>query len=123
MLPRRIVFLGDSITDGHTYPALIEQGLKAASRRPPVCVNAGIGGDTAAGMLARLQRDVLVHEPDLCTLHVGANDVLRGVTLADYERDVTAIASQLQAAKVPLLILTCCPMGPKQAAAHAKLDE
>ena len=49
--PARIVFLGDSITDGHTLPLLLRQALGAGA---PACINAGVAGDTAAGMRAQL---------------------------------------------------------------------
>lgn len=57
--PKRIVALGDSITDGHTYPMLIVQALREAGRPVPIIVNAGAGGDTAEKMLNRLDDDVL----------------------------------------------------------------
>jgi hypothetical protein len=57
--PQRIVFLGDSITDGNTLVELVHQALADAGETPPVCINADVGGDTAAQMLKRLDRDVL----------------------------------------------------------------
>jgi hypothetical protein len=56
--PERLVFLGDSITDGHTLPLLVRQSL---GDRAPVCINAGQAGDTAAGMRKRLERDVFLN--------------------------------------------------------------
>src|SRR5438876_5404938 len=82
---QRIVFLGDSITDGHTYPLLLRQALAEAGKPVPVCINAGVAGDTAKGMRQRLERDVLGHLPTLVSLSVGINDILRGVKSADYE--------------------------------------
>lgn len=35
---QRIVFVGDSITDGHTYPQLVRQALAEAGRPVPVCL-------------------------------------------------------------------------------------
>src|SRR6266550_5310454 len=67
----RIVFLGDSITDGDTYPQLVRQALAEAGKNVPICINAGIGGDTAAGMLKRLDRDVFSRKPTLVTLSAG----------------------------------------------------
>lgn len=116
---QRIVFLGDSITDGNSYPLLIRQALAEAGRPVPVCVNAGIGGDTAAGMLKRLDRDVFPRRPSLVTLSAGINDVLHKVPDADYERDVTAIAERMKSAKVPLVILTTSILGPK----HTEADQ
>jgi len=117
----RIVFLGDSITDGFTYPLLLRQALAEAGRTPPVAINAGIAGDTAEGMVARLERDVLPHRPTLVSLSVGINDILRGVTQEDYERRVTAIAARMELARVPMLIMTTTPLGKKHAEADARL--
>jgi lysophospholipase L1-like esterase len=121
--PPRIVFLGDSITDGNTYPLWVRRALAEAGKPVPVCINAGVAGDTAAGMRQRLQRDALPHRPTLVTLSAGINDVLREVKPDDYEADVTAIAEALQARKVPLLILTTTILGPKHAEADKRLDD
>lgn len=113
----RIVFLGDSITDGNTYPALVRQALAEAGKPVPVCINAaGIGGDTAKGMRKRLERDVLIHHPNLVTLSAGINDVLHRVKPADYEADVAAIAERLHREKIPLVILTTSILGQLRAA-------
>jgi lysophospholipase L1-like esterase len=119
--PQRIVFLGDSITDGNTYPLLVRQALAEAGRPVPVCVNAGVAGDTPAGMRKRLERDVLVHRPTLVTLSAGINDVLHKVKPDDYEKDVRAIAGQLRDRKVSLLILTTTVLGPKHEEADRAL--
>jgi lysophospholipase L1-like esterase len=119
----RIVFLGDSITDGHTYPLLVRQALADAGRPVPVCINAAVAGDTAHGMRQRLERDVLPHRPTLVTLSAGINDVLQKVAPAAYEADVTAIAERLKAEKVALLMLTTTILGPKYAEADKRLDE
>jgi acyl-CoA thioesterase-1 len=121
--PERIVFLGDSITDGHTYPLLIQQALREAGRTVPVAINAGVGGDTAKAMRVRLERDVLPHRPTLVTLSVGINDTLRSVAPADYRADVTAIADRLQAEKIPLMILTTSVLGAKHTNAVARLAD
>lgn len=107
---QKIVFLGDSITDGHTYPQLIAQALKEARLQVPTIVNAGIGGDTAAGMLKRLDRDVFIHKPDIMTLSAGINDSGR-VSPADFERDVTAIADRVTQANIKLIVLTTSIQG------------
>jgi len=114
--PERLVFLGDSITDGHTLPLLVKAALEA-----PVCINAGVAGDTAAGMKNRLERDVLPRRPTRVLLSVGINDVLRGVSAADYEADVVAISERLKRDGIPLLILTPTILGPKHAEAERSL--
>lgn len=120
---QRVVFLGDSITDGFSYPLLVRQALEAAGRAPPVMVCAGIGGDTAAGMEKRLDRDVFVHQPTLVSLSAGVNDVLRKVSPAEYGESVRNIAAQLKARDVPLLVLTTSVLGPKAGDADRRLDE
>ncbi len=121
--PERIVFLGDSITDGFTYPLLIQQALRDAGQSVPVCIGAGVGGDTAQQMRRRLECDVLRHRPTRVTLSVGVNDVLRKVPLAEFEADVRAIAEQLGERKIPLIILTTSVLGPKHAEADRQLDD
>jgi lysophospholipase L1-like esterase len=102
---------------------LVRQAVAEAGRPAPVCINAGIGGDTAAGMRKRIERDVLVHRPTLMSLSVGINDILRGVKPADYEADVTAIAEQLKADHIPMLILTTSILGPKTGDADKRLAD
>jgi lysophospholipase L1-like esterase len=119
----RIVFIGDSITDGNTYPLLIRQAFADAGKPVPVCINAGVAGDTAAGVRKRLERDVLVHKPTLVTLSIGVNDGLRKVKPEDYEADVAAILDRLKAEKVPVLLLTTTVLGPKHADAEKRLEE
>ncbi|HET6249905.1 MAG TPA: GDSL-type esterase/lipase family protein [Tepidisphaeraceae bacterium] len=119
----RTVFLGDSITDGNTYPQLVRDAFAQAKLPKMIAINAGIGGDTAAGMLARLDRDVLVHQPTLVTFSAGANDALHGVTPEAYERDVRAIVRRMKKEKVTLILLTPNVLGPKQQAkGRANLD-
>ena len=113
-VPDRIVFLGDSITDGFTYPLLVRQALAEAGRPVPTVINAGIGGDTAEGMAGRLERDVLVHRPDLVTLSVGINDVLRGVPLETYTTRVRAILERLRDEGVPVLVMTTSVLGKQK---------
>lgn len=123
MTATRIVFLGDSITDGHTYPLLVQQAFREAGQPVPLAINAGIGGDTAKGMRARLDRDVLSRQPTLVTLSAGINDSLHDVPLTNYAADVTAIADRLAAEKIPLLILTTSVLGPTKTNAMARLAE
>jgi len=120
---KRIVVLGDSLTDGHTYPALVRQALLDAGYEAPLFINAGIAGDTAAGMLARLERDVLAYRPTLVTLLAGTNDVNLGFTFEDYRANVTAIAERLHQEGIPLLVFTTCIIEPDANGRDEKLEE
>lgn len=119
----RIVFMGDSITDGNTMPLLVRQSVEASGRPVPVIINAGISGDMAKDMRLRVERDLLSRQPTLVALSVGINDVVRGVSNADYERDVRNIAEQLKVKNVPLMILTTTVLGPKNAEFDKRLFE
>src|SRR6185503_19325139 len=71
-----VVFLGDSITAARTYGKTIENyTLLRYPDRKVHFVNAGWGGDTAAGGLKRLQRDVFDHGATLVTVAYGINDI------------------------------------------------
>ena len=85
----RYVALGDSVTAGWlehgvldsdaAYPALFRQRLASLFPRAMVSVlNAGLGGENVAGALARLDRDILRHDPHLVTICLGLNDARTG---------------------------------------------
>jgi lysophospholipase L1-like esterase len=70
----RVVFYGDSITDGEWYPTLMETFV--LTRYPNwrnEFFNRGQGGDNA-GNLKRFQRDVVDLKPDVLTFMMGYND-------------------------------------------------
>ncbi len=83
--PVKIVALGSSSTYGAgassraaSYPSRLADEL--ALRLPGheiTVVNRGVGGDEAADMLARLDRDVVAEKPDLVLWQVGTNSLLR----------------------------------------------
>lgn len=80
-----IVTIGSSSTSGvgasdrtHSYPARLENELhrRWPGQRVRV-INKGTGGDEAPQMLARFERDVLSHNPDLVIWQAGTNMMLR----------------------------------------------
>ena len=83
--PVTIVCLGDSVTGVyyHTggrraYPEMLELAIRKAVPQAQVkVINAGISGHTTTEGLARLDRDVLRHKPDLVTISFGLNDMTR----------------------------------------------
>src|SRR4029077_5699237 len=79
-----VVVPGDSLTAARTYGKIIENyTLLRYPDRKVRFVNAGAGGDTAAGGLARLERDVLVHKPTVVTVAYGINDIGWGTKVDD----------------------------------------
>lgn len=74
----RVVFLGDSLTEGvEGAPYLRVLAARAAADarlRGVELINAGVGGDTARNMLARVERDVVARRPDAVLVLAGSND-------------------------------------------------
>jgi acyl-CoA thioesterase-1 len=71
------------------FPALIEARLKHEGR-PWKVVNAGVSGDTTAGGAARLDW-AYKQKVDVLFLCLGANDGLRGIPVAETERNLRTI--------------------------------
>ncbi len=117
---QKIAFLGDSITaagarDGG-YCRLVIEGLKKEGIEV-TGVFAGISGHKSNQMLGRLDKDVLVHEPDVMTLSCGVNDVwhgAKGVALPDYKKNITAIVDKAQGAGIKVVMLTSTMIKEKQ---------
>lgn len=109
--PQRMVLLGDSITDGHSYPLMVRQALDDAGKIPPRIFNAGVGGDTASGMSTRQQRDGLVWKPDCVFLNAGSIDAQLGVTLEEYSRAISEIVDWLRHEKITLVLPTTAIYG------------
>jgi len=93
---RLVVFLGDSITRGHTlppeqaFPHLVGQALGVPVR------NAGVNGDTTAGALARLEPDVLAWRPRVVVVELGANDFFRRRPVAETLGNLEAIVRRIR---------------------------
>lgn len=79
-----VVFLGDSITAARSYGKMIENyTLLRFPQRKVRFINSGIGGDTAAGGLKRIERDVFAHKPTVLIVAFGTNDIGWGVYADD----------------------------------------
>ncbi|HZJ14454.1 MAG TPA: GDSL-type esterase/lipase family protein, partial [Chthoniobacteraceae bacterium] len=79
-----VVFLGDSITAARQYDRVVENyTLLRYPRRTVHFVNAGKGGDTMAGGLARLDRDVFDRGATALFVAFGFNDIGWGVHADD----------------------------------------
>jgi lysophospholipase L1-like esterase len=111
--PVTVVCIGDSITGVyyHTggrraYPEMLEIALKRAYPKARVrVINAGISGDTLPGGLARLDRDVLAHRPQLVTIMFGLNDLTR-FPRADFKKNLAAMSKRCRAAGAEVLLCT-----------------
>lgn len=97
-----ILFLGDSLTagygldEGESFPSLLAARFTQENLTHVKVVNAGVSGSTSASGLSRLQWYIR-SEPDLVVLSLGANDGLRGVAVAEMERNLRATIEFAQA--------------------------
>lgn len=107
---KRLGFLGDSITDGHTLILLVEQSLQAAGIEPPICTNMAVCGNRADNMLKRWDRDVLPLMPDACLLSVGVNDANNAVSPSTYQQQVTQLLDRFDDAGIEVILLTPTPI-------------
>ena len=104
----RIVVLGDSLSAGlglletESYPALLQQKLDADGYDWEI-VNAGISGDTSAAGLQRLDW-ALDGDVRVLVLELGANDGLRGLSIAEMKRNLAQIVERAQARHIAVLL-------------------
>jgi lysophospholipase L1-like esterase len=128
---RRAVLLGDSITNYNTdtgsafntyhgprgyftwlqvlmgFPFHYEVGNDGATNVKGD--NAGIGGDTTAGMLARLDASVLSRKPDVVFFLGGTNDIRAAVSLATIIANMEQIFTRILDAGAILVVLPIMP--------------
>jgi len=108
----RVVCLGDSITDGCTYPQILTQALKEAGKPVPPIICAGVASDTAPQMAARLETSVLAFKPAIVTFCAGTNDSLRKLPPAHYEKALRQVAAKVKAQGGTMILLTPCVINP-----------
>ena len=98
---KTILFFGDSLTAGFgledsndAYPAVIQTMIDSLSLNY-VVVNSGVSGETTAGGLGRINW-VLNQNVDVFVLELGANDGLRGISLAETRENLQAIINRVR---------------------------
>ena len=121
-----IAFLGDSVTQGcfecytdeigiktffdknSAYHNYIAQIFTVLFPEAPInIINAGISGGSASTGYARLQRDVLSHNPDLTVVCFGLNDSGGGeANLSNYKNNLKNIFADLKASGSEVILMT-----------------
>jgi lysophospholipase L1-like esterase len=97
----RVVFLGDSITDGWRLNEYFT-GLDY--------VNRGIGGQITGEMLGRMQADVISLNPKAVIVLAGTNDIARGVPIEIIENNLTMIADLAEFHHIKVLLASVLPI-------------
>jgi lysophospholipase L1-like esterase len=97
----RVVFLGDSITDGWRLNEYF------AGRD---FVNRGISGQITGEMLGRMQADVIALKPKAMIVLAGTNDIARGVSVGAIENNLTMIADLADYHQIKPLFASVLPI-------------
>lgn len=104
----KIVAFGDSLTAGYglpqtsSYPAVLQNRLDADGFAYEV-VNAGVSGDTSAGGVRRIDW-VLDGDVKIVILELGANDILRGQSVAAMRQNLALIIKRVKERGATLLL-------------------
>jgi acyl-CoA thioesterase I len=118
----KLVVLGDSLTAGlglldtQSFPSLLQQRIDTDGFEFEV-VNGGVSGDTSAGGLRRLDW-VLQEDVRVLIVALGANDGLRGLSVAEMKRNLEQIIETARARQV-LVILAGMEAPPNYGAQYA----
>jgi len=119
----RILFQGDSITDGkrgrsadpnhilgHGYVFIIAAKYGAAFPGLKLdFLNRGISGNTVLDLEKRWQKDTLDLKPDVLSIMIGVNDESRRVPMDQYEEVYDKIITEAKAANPKLKLVLCAP--------------
>lgn len=115
-IEKTILALGDSLTAGYglpttdSYPSQLEQKLTEKWYNYRI-VNAGVSGDTTAGLLSRLDWALDAPPPEkgdwggfsLVILCIGANDAFQGKSVEDIEKNLRQIIEKIKVKNIPIL--------------------
>jgi len=107
---RTILVLGDSLSAGYGikpaqgWVALLEQRLREQGYGYRV-VNASVSGETSGGGLQRLPRALELHQPAVVIVELGANDGLRGLSVALTSDNLTKIVAGSKQSRAQVLLI------------------
>jgi acyl-CoA thioesterase-1 len=105
-----LVCFGDSLTAGYgattpgiddktkSYPAYLQNKLNI-----PV-INSGVSGNTTSQALARLKRDVILKNPKIVIIELGANDFFSGLSINTTKSNLENIINLLNNGKTKIFV-------------------
>lgn len=108
--PKKIVFLGDSLTEGYgvditsTYTHLLQERFDKDNIHWKV-INAGISGSTTASAKGRLKwllKDK--NKPSIIVIALGANDGLRGQKIESIKTNLTEAVDMIKKENIQVII-------------------
>jgi len=102
---KRVVFMGNSITDGWS-------NISPDFFKGKAYVNRGISGQTTAQMLIRFRADVIELKPKVVVILAGTNDIAGNTGLVTLDMIVNNIISMIQLAKANHIKVVLCSVLP-----------
>lgn len=119
----RILFQGDSITDGnrgrsadpnhilgHGYAFILAAKFGAAfPERKLDFMNRGVSGNTVLDLAKRWQKDTLDLKPDVLSVLIGVNDSGKGVPPAEFEKVYDQLLTDAKTANPKIRLVLCEP--------------
>jgi lysophospholipase L1-like esterase len=119
----RIVFLGDSITQGGVSPGgyvtLVKDAIAVKAKDQKIeVIGAGISGNKVPDLEKRLDRDVLAHKPTIVVIYIGINDVWhsqngKGTPKEEFDAGLRRIVKQINDAGARVILCTASVIGEK----------
>ena len=110
-----VVIFGDSITAQNTSVSGVTTSLSNTGyfvvanhllNSKFSFVNSGVGGNTTAQILARIETDVIALNPRICIVLGGANDLIQGISPSTTIANLTSIYTSLFDAGITPLLCT-----------------
>lgn len=114
---KRVVFMGDSITDGWDDP----QYGGFFPGKP--YVNRGIGGQTTPQMLLRFRPDVIALNPEVVVILAGTNDIASNtgpMTLEQIEGNLTSMAELARVNHIRVVLASVMPVSDYEKSADGQ---
>jgi lysophospholipase L1-like esterase len=105
---KRILFYGDSLTDGSSYPDYVVHSLNAAFPKAGFLIeNSAKCGDTTRDLLRRFEEDVVAKKPNVLSVCIGANDAGGMFPVTEYKTNLQILVSKALNLNIqPILFLT-----------------
>jgi acyl-CoA thioesterase-1 len=103
----KIIMFGDSITKG-LVPYFAREWKDKYSSHKVEIINAGVGGETSRDGLKRLD-SVLYHEPQVVVVGFGMNDWRKGVSLAEFKKNLSEMIDAFENIDTRVIPVTINP--------------